>query len=349
MGFNKQTLSKEVFIAANLKIDDFNDVEYEAIDGGLSVYESAAYEEAWDRTLSKAIDMDEKNDESDYKNLFYISDLYADDLGLAFYNFDGVIRIPEAQPTGIQFLGNDVYVSQSTNHSSSIRTNYKGVDIYTFGLLFHYEDGTVVGDFAETFYYSEDVLEYTKDDFLGSFTLIGGSSSVDVEITESDNSNFAITGITYVEEVIATFDPAEPKMTIAAQQIADIVLGEDTYEATWYTNTLAGASGSATLEFAFNLRGDLVLTDSSVGIGYRILVENVADEDDAGWLTTVNNLVFVVPDAEEEQVLTEATLQKNASATTRSAGSGPNFSVQGKMDVNNASKLVRSQSARRIN
>lgn len=341
-------LTKEAFIAANLKIEDFNDVEYELVEGELGVFESAAFGESWDKTLSLAIDLDEENEESDYKNLFYISDLYSDGLGLAFYNIDGIIRIPAAQPTGIEFMGNEVYVSQSPTNSSSITTNYKGTTIYTFGLIFHYEDGTIVGDHSETFFYSEEALVYTKEDFLGNFTLITGSTESDVVIAEDEEGDFVITGMAYIEELIATFDATDSKMTIAAQRIANILLGDATYQATWFVNTTGGPSGSATLEFAFDLRGNLVLTDTSTGIGYRIQVVNVDDEDDFGWLTAAVNYLLFVPEIVEEPI-TEAVILRNTTAGTRSSGSGPNFSIQGKMDFNNSSKLVRNQSASRIN
>lgn len=168
-------LTKEAFIAANLKIEDFNDVEYELVEGELGVFESAAFGESWDKTLSLAIDLDEENEESDYKNLFYISDLYSDGLGLAFYNIDGIIRIPAAQPTGIEFLGNEVYVSQSTTNSSSIETDDEGVTVYSFGLIFHYEDGTVVGDHVETFTFSVDASNVTGDNLTTASTKSTGS------------------------------------------------------------------------------------------------------------------------------------------------------------------------------
>src|SRR5690554_221461 len=296
-------LSKEAYIAANLKIEDFNDVEYELIEGELSLFESAAYVDSWERTLSQAIDVDEDNDESDYKNLFYIADLYSDDLGLAFYNFDGVIRIPENQPTGIEFLGNDVFVSQSPTHGSSVFTNFKGVDVYTFGLIFHYEDGTIVGDFAETFYYSEEALVYTKDDFLGNFSLLGGPDLMDVVIAENTVNNFVITGIEYAEEVKATFDPADLKLSITTQFLEDQVIDGESYEITWYTLMPNGSTNNtATLEFAFNLRGELAVTESSAGVGFRIRGFNVDDEGDNPWLLTNANPAFVVSEDENEVI-----------------------------------------------
>lgn len=342
-------LSKEAYIAANLKIEDFNNVEYEEIEGELSLFESAAYSDTWAKTISGAIDPDEENEESDYKSLFYISDLYADDFGLAFYNYDGVIRIPENQPTGIKFLGNDVFVSQSATHSSSVFTNFKGTDVYNFGLIFHYEDGTIVGDFAETFYYSEDAIEYTKDDFLGSFSLLGGTDPMDVEIAENAANSFVITGIEYAEEVEATFDPTELTLTIDPQLLADVVIEGDTYETIWYTVVGSGQNTTASLEFAFNLRGDLAVTDASVGSGYRVRVINVEDEDDASWISTNRNPVFVVSELDELETQSVESYTLRAATSDKSSGSGPNFFVQGKKVSIKATKPAKVVSGNRVN
>ena len=134
-------------------------------------------------------------------------------------------------------FGQDLYVSQSDNNESSVVVNYKGTSIYTFGLTFHFSDGTIVGDFAETFYYSEEALTYTKEDFLSEFTLIGGSAPADVEIAEESPNSFVITGISRAEEVVAEFSPEDQTLSITPQELADVTLceGEDavTYNAVW--------------------------------------------------------------------------------------------------------------------
>ena len=111
-------------------------------------------------------------------------------------------------------FGQDVYVSQSDSIESSIEVNSKGVTIYTLGLTFHLEDGTIIGDFAETFYYSEEAVEYTIDDFVGTFTMTGPSqfsgyddAEMTVTITEGESANtLIITGVDYAEEIEATYD-----------------------------------------------------------------------------------------------------------------------------------------------
>lgn len=315
-----------------MRIDDFNDVEYVDIEGELGEFESLAYGETWTKTISQAIDIDSTNEASEYKNLFYLADLYAEGYGLAFYydKTSGKVTIPESQKIGTKVFGQDLYVSQSDNNESSVVVNYKGTSIYTFGLTFHFSDGTIVGDFAETFYYSEEALTYTKEDFLGEFTLIGGSAPADVEIAEESPNSFVITGISRAEEVVAEFSPEDQTLSITPQELADVTLGEGedavTYNAVWYTQTPGGLSASAALEFEFDLRGNLIVSESSVGTGFRIIGYNVEDEDDAGYLNTNLNPAFipVVADAEE--------LELQSSVSLRSANkSGANFSIQGKI------------------
>lgn len=336
-------LTKAAFIADNMRITDYNDVEYVEVEGELGKYETLAYGETWDRTLYKAIDIDSTNVASEYKNLFYLADLYAEGYGLAFYydKTSGKVTIPESQKIGTKVFGQDLYVSQSDNNESSVVVNYKGTSIYTFGLTFHFSDGTIVGDFAETFYYSEEALNYTKEDFLGEFTLIGGSAPADVEIAEESPNSFVITGISRAEEVVAEFSPEDQTLSITPQELADVTLGEGedaaTYNAVWYTQTPGGLSASAALEFEFDLRGNLIVSESSVGTGFRIIGYNVEDEDDAGYLNTNLNPAFipVVADAEE--------LELQSSVSLRSANkSGANFSIQGKISKDKKRNISRA-------
>src|SRR5690554_578795 len=336
-------LTKEAYIKDNMRITDYNDVEYVEVEGELGKYETLAYGETWDRTLYKAIDIDSTNVASEYKNLFYLADLYAEGYGLAFYydKTSGKVTIPESQKIGTKVFGQDLYVSQSDNNESSVVVNYKGTSIYTFGLTFHFSDGTIVGDFAETFYYSEEALTYTKEDFLGEFTLIGGSAPADVEIAEESPNSFVITGISRAEEVVAEFSPEDQTLSITPQELADVTLGEGedavTYNAVWYTQTPGGLSASAALEFEFDLRGNLIVSESSVGTGFRIIGYNVEDEDDAGYLNTNLNPAFipVVADAEE--------LELQSSVSLRSANkSGANFSIQGKISKDKKRNISRA-------
>ena len=334
-------LTKEAFIKDNMRIVDFNDVEYVDIEGELGEFESLAYGETWTKTISQAIDIDSTNEASEYKNLYYIADLYADGYGLAFY-YDatsGKVTIPENQKIGTKVFGQDLYVSPSEDIESSVVVNHKGTSIYTFGLIFHFEDGTIVGDFAETFFYSEEAITYTKEDFLGEFSLIGGSAAVDVEIAEESTNNFVITGISRADEVTAVFSPEDLKLSISPQELADVTLGEGedaiTYNAIWNTQTPDSLSDSAALEFEFDLRGNLIVSESSAGTGFRIVGYNVDDEDDSGYLNTNLNPAFipVIADAEEVELQSLMSFRSTIS-------SGPNFSIQGKKTTNKKKNLT---------
>lgn len=171
-------LSKDVYIAANLKIESFNDVEYEdnAVETGTFI-SAANNDTTLLQTVLEAIDIDEENDDSEYKNLFYLPNLYEEDFGLAFYySEEAGVSIPKDQPTGMKFLGKDVLVSMSRDskfksaHIIGAEENYDedleeddegydpdgGKDRYVFGLNFHFKDGTSLGDFAEKLLLEDD-------------------------------------------------------------------------------------------------------------------------------------------------------------------------------------------------
>ena len=136
----------------------------------------------------------------------------------------------------------DIYVSPSDNVDSKVEINAKGVTIYTLGLKFHYEDGTVLGEFSELFFYSEDPVAYAKEDFIGSFTLSGpclfdeSVADMDVIIKAGTTENtFIIEGIGFAESVIATFNSAASTMSIAPQALADFDYNGTMLDMTLYT------------------------------------------------------------------------------------------------------------------
>ncbi len=169
-------LSKEVYIAANLKIESFNDIEYDDDSVETGTFISAATSDTTlMQVMLKAIDIDEENKDSEYKNLFYLPNLYEEDFGLAFYySEESGISIPKNQPTGMSFLGKKVLVSMSRHVKSAhiigseegydedLKKGDEGYDVnggkdrYVFGLNFHYEDGTSLGDFKEVLLLSNE-------------------------------------------------------------------------------------------------------------------------------------------------------------------------------------------------
>lgn len=169
-------LTKEAYIAANLKIESFNDIEYEEVAVDEGVFKSEVQSDApWDQVMLKAIDIDEENDASEYKNLFYLPNLYEEDFGLAFYySAEAGVSLPNNQPTGLKALGRDVFVSMSRDIKSEYIVGSEegynenleedeegynedgGKDRYVFGLKFHYKDGTNLGDYKEVFLVSNE-------------------------------------------------------------------------------------------------------------------------------------------------------------------------------------------------
>lgn len=169
-------LSKEVFIAANLKIENFNDIEYkdDAVEKGTFI-SAATSDTILSQTMLKAIDIDDENKDSEYKDLFYLPNLYKEDFGLAFYySEESGISIPKDQPTGMRFFGKDVLVSMSRTlksdyiigseegYDEDLGEKDEGYDVnggkdrYVFGLNFHYKDGTNLGDFKEVLLLSNE-------------------------------------------------------------------------------------------------------------------------------------------------------------------------------------------------
>jgi hypothetical protein len=232
-------LTKQAYLDANSNITDYNDVEYEKKAGAISAFASSAFKEEWDQELHVAIDQKPDDEESPYKNLYYLPDLYSKGLGLAFY-FDGSkITIPANQPTGIKFLENDIYVSPGEELPSGVETSSAtGLATYSFGLNFHLKDGTSLGDFTESFYYGKNDIKRSIDDFCGSFTLRATSGynqtslEYPVQITKnSDNRTLSIKGLLDPEsaegynysndEVSAVYDASENCLLLEPQALAE--------------------------------------------------------------------------------------------------------------------------------
>lgn len=333
-------LTKEAFIEDNLRIDDFNEVEYVAIEGAVTELQSAAYSDSWEVFFGEAVDMDEENEDSDYKNLFYIGNAYAEGYGVAFYNVDGKITIPANQPIGRKVYGKEVFVSPSEDIKSSVETNAKGVDVYSLGLLFHYKDGTKLGDFSEIFFYSEDAVSYDKEDFIGSFNMTGESqlggapTEMKVEIAEGEtNDKLIISGIKWAEEIVAIFDSENSTMSIAPQALADVEYEDEIWDdVTLYTTDLAGkVSSSAEMIFTFNMQGNLVLTSDTDADGYLIRSETAG-----GWVDGYYDIAFTPVKSSTKSALrsASATTAKVAVKTAiakRAERPEHNFSIQGKI------------------
>ncbi|MBS2097285.1 hypothetical protein [Carboxylicivirga linearis] len=340
-------LTKEAYIAANLKIEDYNDVEYETIEGEVGEFASAAYGDEWNQTIAKAIDADPDNVDSDYKNLYYLADLYAGGKGLAFYyEEEGSVKIPENQPTGAEVFGQEVFVSQSEDIESSVETTEKGVTVYTLGLVFHYADGTIVGEFAEKFFYSLEAVSYTKDDFIGAFTMSGVSpfgdpdADFDVMISEgTEAGTLAISGIAYSGDVIATYDKATSTISIAPQVLDDFVSGETVYDMTLYTFDGGSYYTDAPLVMRFNMSGNIVPDETSAPTGYLIRSETAG-----GWVDGYSDVMFepVMETASSMMVPIYNLIARDLVSVEKSSAPISNFEIQGKRSSKQLRKSVSS-------
>ncbi|MCU4176685.1 hypothetical protein [Carboxylicivirga sp. N1Y90] len=327
--------TKEAFIAANLKIEDFNDVEYTTIVGEVSEFASMALNDSWEQTIAKAVDADPENDESDYKDLYYLADLYAEGKGLAFYYKNDAILIPEMQPLGINVFGEPVYISQSRDIKSSVIVGDNGVTEYTLGVVFHYEDGTIVGEFAEKQYYAKVEPSYDISAFIGDFVMTGPSAltgrddaNVPVVIAEgTEDNSLVITGLQYAEEVLATFDPATSTMSIAPQVLADF--GD--YDVDLQTiNNDGDVSTTAVLAFKSSIQGKLSTAPTSEAFGY-LLNSNLA----GGFISGYYNLLFTPVASSSASVKSTSSehLQVSSpiSSIERTVKPKHNFKIQGKL------------------
>lgn len=337
-------LTKEAYIKANMKITDFNEVEYGPIIGEVNEFYSNAYSKGWTQSFSAAIDIDAENPDSEYKNLFYLPDLYADGYGLAFYYDEGRgFVIPDNQPIGTTFMQKDIYVSASKEIASGITVNAKGVTVYMLGLTFHYADGTVLGDFAEMFYYSEEPVSYSKEDFLGTFKMSGISPLGDpdanstVTISEGTEANtFAISGIAWEGDVIATYDEAASTLSIVPQGLDDYVFNGNTYDMTLYTFDGDYYYTSAPIIMKFNMSGNLIPTSDGVN-GYLIRSEAAGGFLDGYYNIAFAPVVTPMPMAPRQFDLTSHELQSIQKTSSSKLG---NFKVQGKINPKSLKKTI---------
>lgn len=332
--------SKKDYIEANMKIEDFNALDYELVEGAVGQFESKAFDKDWEQVLLKAIDIDEKNKDSEYKNLYLLPNLYAEDLGLAFYNEDGKITIVENQQIGQKFLGKDIYVSQNKSVKSEVVTDDRGLDIYTFGLTFHFKDGTKLGDFTESYFYSKDALPGAEK-VLGAYKMTGPSqfkdedpADMDVEISQgATSSEFIITGIDLAAEVVASFNSLTEVMTIAPQKLADY----GPYDITLYTTDLDG-NVSSNLPMLFVVDGNkLVLSKESQTDGYLLRSEAAG-----GWVDGFYDVVFTKVDDQAGVKGNLSTRDISVKQSTKFGNQKPkasakatNFKVSGKISYKN--------------
>ena len=260
------------------------------------------------------------------------------------------LSISESQKIGVTIFGQELYVSESEDIESSVEVKENGLTEYTLGMIFHYEDGTIVGDFAERYLYSKDPISYGKGDFVGNFTMTGFSlfdgeddALMKVKIAEGEGENeLVITGMQYAEEVVATFDPITSFISIAPQALADF--GQ--YDITLLSVTLDGnslyISPTAVIELQRNIQGDVILTPYSEAIGYALRSETAG-----GYVDGYYDIEFTPRAAASSTSVQNSSAIKVQSALTTTVkednAKTHNFKVQGKKSTRQNQKMVKNE------
>lgn len=349
-------LTKEIYLEANKQIDDFNELEYELIEGEESAFDSQAFGDSWMQTLAKAVDVDAENPESDYKNLYFLADLYSEGYGVAFYydEENDALTIPENQPIGVTVFGEELYVSQSNDTKSSVEVKDNGLAEYTLGMIFHYEDGTIVGDFAERYLYSEDALSYKAADFVGEFMMTGPSlfqdepdAEMSVEIAEGENENeLLITGLQYAEEVVATFDPQTELLYIEPQALADYGPNDISLLTVAVEGGSLSISETAVIDLQRNVVGEIMPTEYSEGIGYALKSQAVGGYVDGYFdiMFTPNAAVASSINTYSSNVLEARSMFiNNVDRVKAGKTADNNFEIQGKKTTRQNQKMVKNE------
>lgn len=326
-------LTKEAYLTASAVIEDYNEVDYESISGAVSEFSSEMQGQSWQQSFAKAIDIDAENEDSEYKNLYYLPDLYAEGYGLAFYydETSGRLTIPSNQPVGLEIFGQKIYMSVSSSIASGKTTAANGVETYTLGISFHYADGTVLGDFKEVFYYSKDAVSFSIDDFCGNFIMTGYTlfqdgtdAEMEVKIDKCGTDSLVITGIDFAEKIYATFDAEYFIMAIAPQALADYELNGSVYDMNLLTVDKTGnPSETAILEFGIGVSGNLFVDDLSGAVGY--VIESKAA---GGYADGYYNIVFTPVSTKSAAVRTAKAVRAHKQIVVDEETHGNKLSVQ---------------------
>lgn len=326
-------LTKEAYQEASAVIDDYNALDYETISGAVSEFTSEMQGQSWQQSFAKAVDIDADNADSEYKNLYYLPDLYTDGYGLAFYydETSGRLTIPSNQPVGLEIFGQKIYMSVSSSIASGKTTAANGVETYTFGISFHYADGTVLGDFKEVFYYSKDAVSFSIDDFCGNFVMTGYTlfqdgtdAEMEVKIDKCGTDSLVITGIDFAEKIYATFDAEYFIMAIAPQALADYELNGSVYDMNLLTVDKTGnPSETAILEFGIGVSGNLFVDDLSGAVGY--VIESKAA---GGYADGYYNIVFTPVSTKSATVRTAKAVRAHKQIVVDEETHGNKLSVQ---------------------
>ena len=270
----------------HLSIADYNDpsIEWEEVESVVNQFESSIFTFINDeQKLFKAVDQYPGNPKSPFINLYGLKNVYSEGATLAFYwdGEDGALTIPVEQDTKISFMGQELIIAAAEGTVATNEVKGTKVKVFTFDLLIVSDKGNEVGEFIETFSLADEAIIFSKEDFIGNFTLAGYSQfsgaaeTVDVEIAEEEGE-LVLHGIMYCSGLLAEFNAETGTLSIAPQ-VQDSLYGA--YDITLYTTTADGVSTKAALEFGFGLSGVAKLTANSEADGYL-----VRSEAAGGWL-----------------------------------------------------------------
>jgi len=262
--------------------DGYNDasIEWTACQVATRKVESEILQSVVDVELENAVDPNpkDKQEGSDFQNLYHLKDLYGEGFSLAFY-LDTVkfkIALPaKPQPTGMSFGGKQIFVGPSKEENIIEKTvlGGKNVTITHFFLQVQTKDGGDLGVFEEKFYLTDEVLASgdKPEDFAGTYKMTGTSqfdgepdADMDVEIVYSDGK-LTLEGVDLCSPIAVEHDAATKTISIAPQAL-DPYAG--TYDITLYTTVGDDASATAKMQFALALSGIVSMTKDSEADGY---------------------------------------------------------------------------------
>lgn len=279
-------LDAQAYQNDHLSIADYNDpsIKWEEVESVVNLFESTIFKFNNDeQKLYKAVDQYPGNPKSPFINLYGLKDVYSDGAVLAFYwdGEDGTILIPEEQDMKISFMKQELIIAEGTGTVATSDVKGTAVKVFSFDLTIISDKGNLVGEFTETFSMANEAIVFSKEDFIGNFTLAGNSQftgaaeTVDVSIAEEEGK-LVLHGIKYCSGLECGFDDETGILSIVPQDQDSIA---STYDIAFYTTTAEGVSTKAALEFGFGLDGIAKLTATSEADGYL-----VRSEAAGGWL-----------------------------------------------------------------
>lgn len=281
--------------------DGFNnaDIEWNEVEGAkFTEFVSAAFDKSWEnQALVAAEDMDPNaGDQSEFLNLYALTDLYAEGSCLAFYwdKEKNKLSVP-TQPTGITFAGKKILVRDAGESVVEMDVEHYTISCtkFSFNLELITEDENLIGNYTETYYWSTEskpAPEITKDFFLGNFVMTGKSqfngepdANAPVAIYEDEEGNVIIEGVTY-SPIIASYNDEAKTLSFAPQQLADY----GPYDLTLYTTTLDGEVGeteadAVVLSVADPFSGVLAVDETSTCDGFLVNSDAAGGWVDGYW------------------------------------------------------------------